>query len=62
MAEVSIRELRDHGGDVVDRVSGGERVTVTRRGKPLPVYTCNPADFTGIDRLQVFAVPHPEHD
>ena len=33
MSEVSIRELRNHGGEVVDRVASGERVTVTRRGK-----------------------------
>jgi prevent-host-death family protein len=33
MSEVSIRELRNHGGEVVDRVARGERVTVTRRGK-----------------------------
>jgi tRNA(fMet)-specific endonuclease VapC len=25
----------------------------------LPVYTCNPADFHGIDGLEVVAVPHP---
>ena len=25
----------------------------------LPVYTCNPADFDGIDGLEVVAVPHP---
>ena len=35
MAEVSIRELRNRGGDVVDRVAGGERVIVTRSGKPV---------------------------
>lgn len=35
MADVSIRELRNHGGDVVDRVARGERVTVTRSGKPV---------------------------
>lgn len=33
MADVSIRELRNHGGEVVDRVTRGEHVTVTRRGK-----------------------------
>ena len=33
MASVSIRELRNHGGDVVDRVERGERVTITRAGK-----------------------------
>jgi prevent-host-death family protein len=35
MAEVSIRELRNHGGDVVDRVQAGERVVVTRSGRPV---------------------------
>jgi prevent-host-death family protein len=33
MAEVTIRELRNQGGKVVDRVLAGERVTVTRDGK-----------------------------
>ena len=35
MNDVSIRELRNHGGDVVDRVAAGERFTVTRNGKPV---------------------------
>ena len=35
MAEVSIRELRNHGGDVVDRAAKGERLTITRSGKPI---------------------------
>ena len=35
MAEVTIRELRNHGGQVVDRVSAGERLTVTRDGRPV---------------------------
>lgn len=26
----------------------------------LPVYTCNPRDFAGIDELVVIAVPHPD--
>jgi tRNA(fMet)-specific endonuclease VapC len=26
----------------------------------LPVYTCNPADFAGIDGLEVIAIPHPD--
>ena len=33
MAEVSIRELRNHGGDVVDRATRGEEITITRSGK-----------------------------
>lgn len=35
MAEVSIRDLRNRGGDVIDRVEMGERVTITRNGKPV---------------------------
>ena len=33
MADVSIRELRNHGGDVVDRAARGEQITITRAGK-----------------------------
>jgi len=35
MADVTIRELRNHGGEVVDRVAAGERVTITRAGRPV---------------------------
>lgn len=35
MNEVSIRELRNHGGEVVDRVQAGECLTVTRSGSPV---------------------------
>ncbi|MGB2756272.1 MAG: type II toxin-antitoxin system prevent-host-death family antitoxin [Acidimicrobiia bacterium] len=35
MASVTIRELRNHGGDVIDRVAAGETLTVTRNGKPV---------------------------
>lgn len=35
MTTVTIRELRNRGGDVVDRVQAGERVVVTRDGKPV---------------------------
>lgn len=35
MSEVSIRDLRNHGGDVVDRAAKGERLTITRAGKPV---------------------------
>lgn len=33
MADVSIRDLRNHGGDVVDRAARGEQLTITRAGK-----------------------------
>jgi prevent-host-death family protein len=35
MGEVTIRELRNRGGDVLDRVSRGEILTVTRDGHPV---------------------------
>jgi prevent-host-death family protein len=35
MSTVNLRELRNHGGDVLDRVARGERVTVTRSGEPI---------------------------
>ena len=31
--EVSIRDLRNHGGEVIDRVERGERLTITRDGR-----------------------------
>lgn len=35
MAEVSIRDLRNHGSDVLDRVQRGEHLIVTRSGRPV---------------------------
>ena len=35
MKEVTIRELRNQGGSVVNRVAGGERLIVTRSGTPV---------------------------
>ena len=35
MADVSIRDLRNHGGDVVTRATRGERITITRSGAPV---------------------------
>ena len=32
---MSIRELRNRGGDVVDRAAGGEEIVITRAGKPV---------------------------
>ncbi|HTU79942.1 MAG TPA: hypothetical protein VMF09_14400 [Solirubrobacteraceae bacterium] len=31
-----------------------------RRLPPVPVYTCNPADFSGVDELEIVAAPVPE--
>ena len=35
MAKVSIRDLRNHGGEIVDRAAGGEMITITRSGRPV---------------------------
>jgi prevent-host-death family protein len=35
VTDVSIRDLRNHGGEVVDRVARGEVVRITRSGRPV---------------------------
>ncbi|MBA3908084.1 MAG: type II toxin-antitoxin system prevent-host-death family antitoxin [Pseudonocardiales bacterium] len=35
MAEATVRDLRNHGGHVLERVLSGQRVTITRDGKPV---------------------------
>jgi prevent-host-death family protein len=35
MARVTIRELCNQGGEVVDRAARGERITITRSGRPV---------------------------
>jgi prevent-host-death family protein len=35
MTEVTVRDLRNHGGEVLERVAGGEVMTVTRDGRPV---------------------------
>jgi len=36
-------------------------IAATAISKNLPLYTCNPADFSGIPELEVAPVPHPDH-
>jgi prevent-host-death family protein len=35
MESVTIRDLRNRGGEVIDRVAAGRPVTVTRDGRPV---------------------------
>lgn len=35
MSDVSIRDLRNHGGEIVDRAARGEQITITRAGEPV---------------------------
>ncbi|HLR55243.1 MAG TPA: type II toxin-antitoxin system prevent-host-death family antitoxin [Actinomycetales bacterium] len=34
MGKVTVRDLRNHGGEVLDRVARGESIIVTRDGTP----------------------------
>jgi prevent-host-death family protein len=34
-AKVTIRDLRNKGGEVVERAARGEEITITRAGKPV---------------------------
>jgi antitoxin (DNA-binding transcriptional repressor) of toxin-antitoxin stability system len=46
MTEVNIRELRNHGGDVVDRAARGEQVSITRSGKAVVERALSPATLS----------------
>ncbi|CAN5637322.1 hypothetical protein BH24ACT4_BH24ACT4_17000 [soil metagenome] len=35
MTDVSIRDLRNRGGEIVDRAAAGEGITITRNGVPI---------------------------
>ncbi|HSL81787.1 MAG TPA: type II toxin-antitoxin system prevent-host-death family antitoxin [Thermoanaerobaculia bacterium] len=48
MSTVSIRDLRNRGGKVLERVLAGESLTVTRAGAP--VAELHPLRRSGLDR------------
>ncbi len=52
MADVSIRELRNHGGDVVERAQRGERLTITRDGTPVAQLVALPRSPAPIGELR----------
>lgn len=62
MAEVSIRDLRNHGGDVVERAQRGERLTITRAGKPVAQLTALRRAPVPLDELMQRWAPLPEVD
>jgi prevent-host-death family protein len=51
MGTVSVRELRNHGGEILDRVARGESLVVTRDGaevallSALPRVSASPAEL-----------------
>ena len=44
MADVSIRDLRNQGGEIVDRAARGEAITITRDGRPVAKLSSIAAD------------------
>lgn len=50
--------LRQSGRKTIAR-SYDAMIAATALAHALPVYTCNPHDFSGIDGLEVVAVPRP---
>ena len=63
------RAARSFGGVVASlRRSGRKRsaravdalIAATAMANDLPLYTCNPGDFEGIDGLRVRRIPHPD--
>jgi len=51
--------LRRSGGKTVARAYDA-MIAATAVANALPVFTCNPEDFAGIDGLEVIAIPHPD--
>ncbi|MBI3751601.1 MAG: type II toxin-antitoxin system prevent-host-death family antitoxin [Chloroflexi bacterium] len=51
MATVNVRELRNNGGGVIDRVVAGERVVVTRAGHPVAELRPMPSAGTSAEVL-----------
>jgi prevent-host-death family protein len=51
MREVTIRDLRNRGGEVLDRVRRGEALTVTRDGRPIAELRPLPRQPTGAAAL-----------
>lgn len=53
MSDVTIRDLRNHGGEVIDRVLSGETVVITRSG--IPVAELVPLPPEGLDAAALLA-------
>ena len=48
------------GGRRVQARAFDALIAATAIANGLPLYTCNPRDFTGIDGLDIVPVPHPD--
>jgi antitoxin (DNA-binding transcriptional repressor) of toxin-antitoxin stability system len=45
VANVSIRDLRNKGGEIVDRAARGEQITITKNGEPVAELRALPRKF-----------------
>jgi len=59
---VSMRDLRNHGGDVIGRVQRGETLTVTSDGKPVAQLTPLPRLAPTREQLMASAKKLPSMD
>jgi predicted nucleic acid-binding protein len=59
MAFATVAASRRRRGRKVAARSFDALIAATAMSRGLPLYTCNPRDFEGIDGLDVVAVPHP---
>jgi prevent-host-death family protein len=52
MSDISIRDLRNHGGEVIERALRGERLTITKAGKPVAQLVPLPRPPASLDALR----------
>lgn len=64
MDRVSVRDLRNSGGEVLRRVEGGERIVVTKDGEPVaelrPLQRTSPSAAELIRRRKEFPRVDPD--
>ena len=64
MSEATVRDLRNQGGRVLDRVLAGERVTITRDGRPVarlePVARGRLSSSTLVERFRALPEVDPQ--
>lgn len=52
MSNISMRDLRNHGGEAVERAQNGERLTITRAGRPVAQLIALPRSPAPLEELR----------
>lgn len=52
MVTISVRDLRNHGGEAVERAQRGERLTITKDGTPVAELVALPRQPTSLGELR----------